>query len=145
MSYLQFFQQFIGKSFPEGASGFTRWLNGTLLSLDENQLTMSFVVREDMMNPVGLLHGGVHSAIIDELSGFLVAVQPVDTWFVSVNLSVDFHNKVKLGEEIIGKAVIKKRGKTIINVECELVNSDGEIVSRGTTNLANTFKPKSIL
>lgn len=106
---------------------------------------MSFVVREDMMNPVGLLHGGVHSAIIDELSGFLVAVQPVDTWFVSVNLSVDFHNKVKLGEVIIGKAVIKKRGKTIINVECELVNSDGEIVSRGTTNLANTFKPKSIL
>lgn len=144
MSYFQLFQQFIGKNFPKEVSGFTSWLNGTLVSLDLDQIEMTFIIREDMLNPVGLMHGGVHSAIMDEMMGFLVAIQPTESWFVSVNLSVDFYNKVKLGEQVTGQAKIIKQGKNIINVICELRNSERELVSRGSSNLANSFKPKTV-
>ena len=145
MSHLAHFQQFVGKKFPEGMSGFTAWLDGTLLNLDEQSMQMSFEVRKDMLNPIGFLHGGVHAAILDELSGFLVATLPLDSWYVSVNLTVDYFGKVGLGEKIVAQSILKRVGKTIIHVESELKNEKGELVSRSTSNLANTHKPKNVI
>jgi len=142
-SYLQYFQQFVGKKLDAGAPPFSRWLDGILLHIEQDALQMQFRVHEQMLNPIGLMHGGVHAAIIDELTGLLVAMQPLDTWFVTVNLSVDYFGKVRAGELVTGEARLVKTGRTIIHAECILKNEQGETVSRGTCNLANTHKPKA--
>lgn len=135
---LQFMQANIGKTFGDYTPPFSKFLNGTILSAEEGKIVMEFTVREAMLNPAGLMHGGVHAAIIDEMTGLLVATLGEPTLYVSASLNVDFFGKVKLGEKVRAEAVLNKRGKTIMNAECALYNAEGTKVSRGTCNLVNT-------
>jgi acyl-coenzyme A thioesterase 13 len=55
---LDFFRSNIGKTSSEiSPSPFGRWLNGTLIEVEEGSLTMEFIVRKDMCNPGGIMHG----------------------------------------------------------------------------------------
>jgi len=131
----------IGKTFGDYTPPFSKFLNGVILSAEEGKISMEFAVHESMLNPAGLMHGGVHAAIIDEMTGLMVATLGEPTLYVSANLYVDFFGKVKLGEKITATATLNKRGKTIMNAECILVNQEGKTVSKGTCNLANTNIP----
>jgi len=135
---LQFMQANIGKTFGDYAPPFSKFLNGVIVSAEEEKIVMEFEVQPAMMNPAGSMHGGVHAAIIDEMTGLLVATLGEPTLFVSSNLNVDFFGKVKLGEKVKAEATLNKRGKTIMNAECSIYNGEGKKVSRGTCNLANT-------
>lgn len=138
---LQFMQANIGKNFGDYTPPFSKFLNGTIVSAEEGKIVMDFEVHQSMLNPAGLMHGGVHAAIIDEMTGLLVATLGEPTLFVSSNLYVDFFGKVKLGEKVRAEATLNKRGKTIMNAECSIYNEEGKKVSRGTCNLANTGIP----
>jgi acyl-coenzyme A thioesterase 13 len=135
---LQFMQANIGKTFGDYTPPFSKFLNGTILSAEEGKIVMEFEALPAMMNPAGSMHGGVHAAIIDEMTGLLVATLGEPTLFVSSNLNVDFFGRVSVGEKIKAEATMNKRGKTIMNAECSIYNADGKKVSRGTCNLANT-------
>lgn len=128
----------IGKNFGDYTPPFSKFLNGIIISAEEGKIVMDFEVHQTMLNPAGLLHGGVHAAIIDEMTGLLVATLGEPTLFVSASLNVDFFGKVKLGETVRAEAILNKRGKTIMNAECALYSSEGKKVSRGTCNLVNT-------
>jgi uncharacterized protein (TIGR00369 family) len=104
---------------------------------------MEFTVREDMANPVQMMHGGVHAAIIDEMTGMMVASLGLPNLYVSISLTVDFVSKAKIGETIIAKATLDKQGMTIMNTSCEIRNLDGQLLSRGTCNLVNTNKDRA--
>jgi acyl-coenzyme A thioesterase 13 len=135
---LQFMQANIGKTFGDYAPPFSKFLNGVIVLAEEEKIVMEFDVLPAMLNPAGMMHGGVHAAIIDEMTGLLVATLGEPTLFVSSNLNVDFFGKVKLGEKVRAEATLNKRGKTIMNAECSIYNEEGKKVSRGTCNLANT-------
>ena len=67
---LEFFKSNIGKTSSEmSPSAFGRWLNGTLIAVEEGELTVEVIVREDMCNPGGILHGGVATGMMDDLIG----------------------------------------------------------------------------
>lgn len=137
---LKFLQANKGKSFGEYAPPFSKFLNGIIDTAEEGEITMKFTVHEQMLNPTGAMHGGVHAAIIDEMTGLLVATLGESTLYVSSNLHVDFFGRVSNGEVITARAYLVKKGKIIINTECELINSDGKLVSKGVCNLVNTGK-----
>lgn len=131
----------IGKTFGDYTPPFSKFLNGIIVSAEEGKIVMEFEALQTMMNPAGAMHGGVHAAIIDEMTGLLVATLGEPTLFVTANLNVDFFGRVSLGEKIRAEATLNKRGKTIMNAECSLYNAEGKKVSRGTCNLANTSIP----
>ena len=58
---LEFFQANIGQTFAQSPSPLSRWLGGILLQAEEGMLEASFVVRQEMTNPMGTLHGGTIS------------------------------------------------------------------------------------
>jgi len=138
---LAFMQANIGKNFGDYTPPFSKFLNGIILKAEEGKIVMEFQVHETMLNPAGLMHGGVHAAIIDEMTGLLVATLGEPTLFVSSNLYVDFFGKVRMGEKVIATATLNKRGRTIMNAECTLTNTEGKMVSKGTCNLVNTNIP----
>jgi uncharacterized protein (TIGR00369 family) len=137
---LKFLQANKGKSFGDYAPPFSKFLNGIIDSALEGEIKMTFKVHEQMLNPTGAMHGGVHAAIIDEMTGLLVATLDEPTLYVSANLHVDFFGRVSIDEVITARAFLVKKGKIIINTECELTNSDGKLVSKGVCNLVNTGK-----
>lgn len=135
---LQYMQANIGKTFGDYTPPFSKFLNGTIVSAEEGKIVMEFEALQAMMNPAGSMHGGVHAAIIDEMTGLLVATLGEPTLYVTANLNVDFFGRVSLGEKVRAEATLNKRGKTIMNAECSIYNAEGKKVSRGTCNLANT-------
>ena len=54
-------------------------------------------------NPVGFLHGGAQKAIIHDVIGMTVATLGQKTFFVLLNLYIDYFYKVKVGEKTIAK------------------------------------------
>ncbi|TAF65196.1 MAG: PaaI family thioesterase [Cytophagales bacterium] len=134
---LEYFKQQIGKA--TGSSGqappFTQWLNGTLQKVEMGSFTMEFVVRKEMTNPLGLLHGGVQAAILDDMIGMTVAALPKDTPAVSINLSVDFIGKAVEGEKIIATSQVVRQGRQVIYILGEIVSAEGKLIAKATSNM----------
>lgn len=50
-------------------SPFAQWLNGTVVSVNDKAVEFQFIVRKEMTNPVGILHGGITSSMVDDCIG----------------------------------------------------------------------------
>ncbi|PWJ60310.1 uncharacterized protein (TIGR00369 family) [Dyadobacter jejuensis] len=135
---LQLFQSFIGQSMDQSISPVGSWLNGTLLELDRGAMKVAFVVRRDMTNPMGILHGGIAAAILDDVIGTMVYALGRPFAFTSVNLNCDFLHAARLGESITAHAFVVREGKNIIHVEGEIVSQDNKIIAKCATNMIQT-------
>lgn len=139
---LELFKSAIGKENFPTPSPVGNWLQGMLLEAEEGKLTFQFTIRKEMTNPVGILHGGMSALIMDDIIGATVHTLNRDTFYTSVNLSVDFLNSVPAGAKITATAEIVRSGKTIINAQCHIYNEKGEIIAKGMSNLVRTFQKK---
>lgn len=135
---LKYMQSFIGKPMQESHSHVGRWLNGTLLDIQEGSMKVEFVVRKDMSNPMGILHGGIAATILDEVVGTMVYALGREFAFVSVNLNCDFLNAAKVGETIFASGNVIRAGKNIVHVEGSIVSAEGIIIAKCTSNLLQT-------
>ncbi|OYT73334.1 MAG: thioesterase [Chloracidobacterium sp. CP2_5A] len=123
-------------------SPLARWLGGTLKQARLGETIFEFVVRPEMTNPAGILHGGAAAAIIDEALGATVhGTLNLDVFYTSVNLAIDFIGSARAGETIAAETRVVRQGKTIINAECWLRGADGRLLARATTNLLRTSVP----
>lgn len=135
---LALFQSLIGQPMTQSPSGMGRWLAGTLLVVEEGHSVARYVVREDMVNPMQVLHGGAASAILDDLCGLTVFALGREFGYTSVNLTVDFLNAARLGELLTAEANIVRAGRNIIHVEGRIANADGKLIAKCSTNLVQT-------
>ena len=135
---IDLFRAQIGKSAGYSPSAFGRWLNGTLQAIESGRLIVEYTVREDMTNPVGTLHGGVASAIMDDMAGMLVYSLGAENAFTSVNLVVDFLHSARIGDVLTATAEVIRAGRNIVHVEVRIRATDGKIVAKCTTNLIQT-------
>lgn len=133
--FLQHLQASIGKPMTDSPSPFGRWLGGVLTAAQAGELSAEFSVRPEMTNPVGFLHGGVIAGIMDDLIGATVFSLGGEYFYASLNLAVDYIAAVKSGATLSATARIVQRTSNVINAECTLVNGDGGLVARGTSNL----------
>lgn len=138
----EYFKSRMGQDLGEFSPPFSRWLGGKFTELTGDAAAMEFIVREDMTNPMQMMHGGVHAAIIDEMTGLMVASLGLPNIYVSINLSVDFVSKAKLGETVVARAMLDKQGAMVMNTSCEIRNKEGQLLSRGTCILVNTNKER---
>jgi acyl-coenzyme A thioesterase 13 len=137
---LEQFKKSIGQ--PMGSpSPIGKWLGGTLMEAEENYLVADYLVREDFLNPMGVMHGGVYAVMMDDLMGALVFSLNNEYFFTTVNLAVDFLSSAKSGEIISVKAEAIKAGKNIIHCECKMYNKAGKLLAKSISNLAKTHIP----
>ena len=114
------------------------WLNGKLIAVEEGAMEIEYEVREDMCNPMGILHGGIASTMLDDIVGTMVYALGREFAFTSVNLNCDFLNPATPGDMLTAKSKVIRSGKNIIHVEGQLVKVDGRIVAKCTSNLIQT-------
>lgn len=131
-------QNYRGQYMDKSTSPVGRWLNGKLIDIQEGSMEAEFTVREEMTNPMGVLHGGISSAILDEVVGTVVYALGRDFAYTSVNLNCDFLHAARLGDVISAKAKVIRAGKNIVHVEGEITNKDGRIIAKCTSNLIQT-------
>ncbi|RRA98927.1 PaaI family thioesterase [Larkinella rosea] len=135
---LLFFQSMIGQDMRQSPSPLGRWLNGTVLAAEAGSLTVAYEVKEDMTNPMRILHGGAAAAIADELIGTTVYALGREHIYTSVNLNVDFLHSAKLGETVTARTRVVRAGKNIVHAECVITAADGKIIAKAASNLIQT-------
>lgn len=134
---IEVIQALQGKEFP-AVTPFGKWLKGRVVDGKENELILEFDIREDMANPIGMLHGGIISAIIGEMAGFTVYTMlttGICSKFVMLNSNVDYLSPAKVGDKVIAKTRILRDGKIAVNVDCGLYRNGETHMANGTVNI----------
>lgn len=135
------FRAQVGKDVAATPQGFSEWLQPKMIAVEEDSITIEVKVRPEMCNPVGTLHGGIHSAILDEVIGMTVAAMGNDTHFVSLNMTTDYLRTAKAGEAVRATCQVIRKGRTAIHLIGQLTNSEGKELSRATQNMVSVGVP----
>lgn len=129
-------KEFIGKEFTESPSPFMRWLNPVVISAEEGQIEFQYTVREEWLNPMGNLHGGVTAAIMDDIIGATMFSLNEKSFITTINNAIDYFSTAKVNDHIIAETKVIKRGRQFVNAQCEIWNTDKtRLIARGTSNL----------
>jgi acyl-coenzyme A thioesterase 13 len=132
------FQLFTGKEILHSPSHFMNWLKPTLISAEKGSIHCSYLVRKEMTNPYGILHGGITAGIIDDLIGATVFILELNGQFTTVNNSIDYFATAKEGDIITAKTAIVKQGRSIINLQCEVfLPIKNRLIAKGYSNMLN--------
>jgi uncharacterized protein (TIGR00369 family) len=139
MNRLEQLRSFLGIEFNESPSPLMRWLRPVVVSVDPGHLVFQYQVRKEMTNPMGTLHGGITSAIIDDIIGATLFSLNEPNFFTSINLQVDFFSTAREGDTILAVASVVKKGKQFIHAQCEVWNANRtRLLARGSSNLFKT-------
>lgn len=138
-NHLEVLQSFIGKEFTESPSPFMKWLKPKVLEVEEGRVSMEYVVRKEMTNPIGTLHGGVTAAIMDDIIGAAMFSLNEPFFYTTINNAIDYLSAAREDDVLIAETKVIKKGKQFINAECEVWNADrSRLIARGTSNLFKT-------
>lgn len=104
--------------------------------MEGKSVEFQFMIRKEMTNPVGMLHGGVISGMIDDCIGVNFFIPGLEYFYPTINLNVEFFNPVTEGETVKVKRQVVRRGKTVINIKADVINeSNKKLVAQATSNL----------
>lgn len=143
---LQVLQDHINREFTASPSPFMLWMRPVVLAAEEGTVTFKYVIREEMSNPIKSLHGGVTAAIADDCIGATMFSFNEESFYTTINLVVDYFAPAHVGDTILAKTLIIKKGRQMVNAQCEIWNADkSRLIARATSNLFKTNVIKKVL
>lgn len=128
----------IGQEIVDSPSAAGNWLQPKLVHADNGFAAMEVLVKKDMCNPYGNIHGGMMSLVIDEAIGWAIIAADLELHYTSVSLNIDFLYAAAFGERIIAEARVLRSGKKIVNTEVYVFNQERKILAHATSNLVVT-------
>lgn len=136
---LQVLQDHIDREFTASPSPFMLWMRPIVLVAEEGTVTFKYLIREEMSNPIKSLHGGVTAAIADDCIGATMFSYNEESFYTTINLVVDYFAPAHVGDTILAKTQIIKKGRQMVNAQCEIWNADQtRLIARATSNLFKT-------
>jgi uncharacterized protein (TIGR00369 family) len=135
---VQYLKKEVNKPITKSVSPSSLWLRGTLLEVEEGEVSISYRIRKEMTNPVGSIQGGVMAALIDDTMGLAFYTLFLEHMYTTTNLNIDYLFAAKEDDTVIVKAKVVRIGKKIANIECKVYNQDGGVITTATSNLVIT-------
>ncbi|MBL7932850.1 MAG: PaaI family thioesterase [Bacteroidia bacterium] len=115
------------------------WLKPTVEHAEKGRLIFSYLIRKEMTNPMKGLHGGVTAAIMDDIIGATMITFEEEFFYTTLNNVVDYFAPAFENEKILAETKVIKKGKQIVNVQCEIWNENKtRLIARGYSNLLKT-------
>jgi len=136
---IKLFSDFKGKEIKDfPAPPFSKWLNYKILNVKRGEMELEFLVRPEMANPTGLLHGGMQCGLMDDCIGITSTTLGYEGFPISIDFHVDFLGKVKVGEKVkvVGKVI--REGRNIIHMNAEIFDMNDKLIAVGNSNLLKT-------
>jgi acyl-coenzyme A thioesterase 13 len=135
---LEIIKGWIGREVDNSRSPAGNWMKPRLEGAEKGKIEISVLIRREMCNPFGNIHGGMMSLVIDEAIGWAIVSLEAEGHYTSISLNIDFLYAAAEGERITAKAEIIRHGKKIINAEVHVYNENGILLSKATSNLVST-------
>jgi uncharacterized protein (TIGR00369 family) len=115
--------------------GIGRLLGMVVEELAEGRVVFSLETRPDMANPMGIVHGGIASTLLDSAMGCAVhTTLPAGAAFTTLQLGVQFTRAVRVDHGTLTcVGTLLHRGSRTATAEGTVVDGDGRLVAHGTT------------
>lgn len=120
-----------------------RLLGFSLKEVDVGQAVFELEPGEHHYNPIGMVHGGVASTVLDSAMGCAVhSTLPAGTGYSTIELKINFIRPLtsKTGK-VLCEARVIHTGSSLATAEGKLVDRDGRLYAHGTTTCI-IFDPK---
>lgn len=115
---------------------FSQWMRIEILETGLGSCKLKCIVRDDMLNGFGILHGGISYSLSDSALAF--ASNSYGKHCVSIETSIAHTLSAYPGDELIIETEEKLRGKTIGIYIITITNQEQKLISRfkGTVHIS---------
>lgn len=116
---------------------FSQWLGITVLAIKEGYSKITMQVRPEMINGLGIVHGGIAFSFAD--SAFAFACNNRNVLSVALDTSINFLKPVHVGDTLIAETTELHNGKSTGLYHINITNQVGQIVAifKGTCYRTN--------
>jgi uncharacterized protein (TIGR00369 family) len=101
--------------------------------IDETSYEFSIAVEEKFLNTGKIAHGGFIATIADTGMGNAAHIAAGNKRAVTINLDIKFISASKQGDTLLGKIEIQKRTKTLVFINCKIMNASGIVATASGT------------
>jgi acyl-CoA thioesterase len=118
---------------------FSQWLGIQVLEVSEGYSKIKMLVRNEMINGFGIVHGGIAFSLAD--SAFAFACNNRNQLSVALDTSINFIKAVHVGDELIAVAKEIHNGKSTGLYQVSITNQNNDVVAifKGTCFRTNKF------
>ena len=106
---------------------FSKWLGIEVLEIREGYSKTTMLVREEMINGLGIVHGGIAFSLAD--STFAFACNNRNNLSVALDTSITFVKPVLVGDVLIAEAKEIHNGKSTGLYHVEITNQNDHLVA----------------
>jgi uncharacterized protein (TIGR00369 family) len=124
-------EQAIQRLAKAAESTFWGFLGCELVSVTDNQVTISLEAESHHMNIIGIVHGGVLSSLLDNAMGIAVMATRPEDKVVTTNLNVHFVSPLKEGKLIVTAEIVHQSRK-MITTQGRVTDAEGNLSTIGT-------------
>jgi 1,4-dihydroxy-2-naphthoyl-CoA hydrolase len=109
---------------------FFRLLGGKIVEVTRDRVVAEVVVREDLTNRNGGLHGGAAMAIADNLGGTATFINmPQGASTTTIESKTNFFAAIPLGDTLRAECTPLHRGRTTMVWQTRIIRSDGRLAA----------------
>ena len=106
---------------------FSQWLGIEILEIREGYSKIKMKVRSEMMNGLGVVHGGIAFSLAD--SSFAFACNSRNNLSVALDTSINFLKPVHIDDELVAEAKEIHNGKSTGLYQITITNQRNHIVA----------------
>ncbi|PZR25773.1 MAG: hydroxyphenylacetyl-CoA thioesterase PaaI [Citrobacter freundii] len=118
---------------------FSQWLGISVIEVREGYSKIKMMVRPEMINGFGIVHGGVAFSLGD--SAFAFACNNRNNLSVALDTSINFTKPVHVGDELIAEAKEIHNGKSTGLYHITITNQRDHVVAMFKGTCFRTGKP----
>ncbi len=108
-----------------------------VLEATDGHAVIAMVLREDMNNFQGVVHGGIVSLLADSAMGrALRSALPDGERHVTFDLKMNFINAARPPERLLARASVVHAGRRTALVECRIEGPDGRLVATASATFS---------
>ena len=106
---------------------FSQWLGIEVIEITEGYSKIKMTVRTEMMNGLGIVHGGIEFSLAD--SAFAFACNNRNVLSVALDTSINFLKPVQVGDILIAEANELHNGKSTGLYQVSISNQQQHLVA----------------
>lgn len=106
---------------------FSQWLGIEIVEIKEGYSKIKMLVRAEMMNGLGIVHGGITFSLAD--SCFAFACNNRNILSVALDTSINFIKPVQVGDVLVAEAIEMHNGRSTGLYHISITNQKSHIVA----------------
>ncbi len=106
---------------------FSQWLGISVIEITEGYSKITMTVRQEMMNGLGIVHGGICFSLAD--SAFAFACNNRNNLSVALDTSINFTKPVHVGDVLVAEAKELHNGRSTGLYHITITNQHNHIVA----------------